>query len=110
MTATRSRARPRRNQGSRRLGATALAGSTVSMGCASPGCKWRIRPHLFLDPQELIVLRQPLAARDGADLDLAAAAGHRQVRQGGVLRLTAAGGDYRTVAGRPRQRDHVACL
>jgi len=34
---------------------------------------------LFLDPQQLIVLRQPFAAGHGADLDLARAGGDREI-------------------------------
>ena len=39
----------------------------------------RLEPHLLFNAQELIVLRQPLAACHRADLDLPGPGGHGQV-------------------------------
>src|SRR5680860_588636 len=43
--------------------------------------------ELFLDAEQLVVLRDPLGPRRGTGLDLAAVRGDREVRDGGVLCL-----------------------
>ena len=45
------------------------------------------RPQLFLDPNKLVVLRQPVRAGEGAGLDLAAIGRDRKVGDRGVLGL-----------------------
>src|SRR3989475_9065933 len=54
--------------------------------------------QLFLDAQELVVLRGPLAARDRAGLDLAGVDGHGEVGDERVLGLAGAVGNDRPVA------------
>src|SRR5947209_15731397 len=44
-------------------------------------------PQLPLDPQELVVLGDPVAARGGTGFDLARFPSHGEVRDGGVLGL-----------------------
>src|SRR5262245_66223627 len=50
----------------------------------------RVAAELFLDPQELVVLRCPVAARRGARLDLADVGGDGEVRDRRVLGLALA--------------------
>src|SRR6266581_1300636 len=54
--------------------------------------------ELFLDAEELVVLGDPVGARGGSGLDLAAVAGHRQIRDGGVLGLARAVAHHAGVA------------
>src|SRR4051794_30947929 len=49
------------------------------------------RPQVSLDPQQLVVLGQPLGLGDRADLDLAAARADREVGHERVLGLARAG-------------------
>src|SRR5690349_314291 len=46
--------------------------------------------ELFLDPDKLVVLREPVRARQRAGLDLAAIRGDGQVGNGGILGLAGA--------------------
>ena len=61
--------------------------------------------QLFGDPQQLVVLGQPFAAGDRADLDRVGGRGHGQVGDRGVFGLAAAGRNDVAIAGLPRQRD-----
>src|SRR5262245_42309146 len=49
-----------------------------------PARECRVGSHLFLDAEKLVVLRQPFAAGDGADLDLAGAGSHGEIGDGRV--------------------------
>src|SRR5690606_355409 len=64
----------------------------------------------FLDAQQLVVLGDPLAARRGTGLDLAAAGGHRQVGDRGVLGLAGAVAHHALVAAGGGQPDRVQGL
>src|SRR5207244_7015251 len=60
-------------------------------------------PQLPLDPQELVVLGDAVAARGGAGFDLARFPSDREVRDGGVLGLAGAVADDRRVAAAERE-------
>src|SRR3712207_7315520 len=49
--------------------------------------KTRAWPQFVLDPQQLVVLREPIRARQRPGLDLSAVGGHREIGNGSVLRL-----------------------
>src|SRR5207244_8228118 len=113
----RRRAPPRARPWRRRRGA---AGSTPlrRAEALSPGdarVEGAPRPRrgvtqLFLDAQELVVLRGPLAARDRAGLALAGVDGHGEVGDERVLRLAGAVGDDRSVARALGELDRLARL
>src|SRR5690606_40689322 len=65
------------------------AGLTIRRERAAAGVPGRV-VELLLDPQELVVLGDPLRPRRRAGLDLAAPGRHREVRDGGVLGLAGA--------------------
>ena len=64
----------------------------------------------FLDPQQAIVLGQPLGARHRADLDLAGGGGDGEVGDGRVLGLARAGRDDRAIAVAPGQEQGIERL
>ena len=89
------------------LPTAALAASCARRLALEPGCRsvpraTRVerrlageaghRAELLLDPQQLVVLGDAVAARGGAGLDLTAAGGHREVGDRRVLGLAASGG------------------
>src|SRR5207247_8310753 len=65
---------------------------------------------LLVDAQELVVLREPLAARRRARLDLTDAGRDREVGDEGVVGLAAAMRDHRSVSRAPRALDGVERL
>ena len=71
------------------------AGSHLPAAHRVPSRERRSRPEVFLDPEQAVVLGQPLGAGDRADLDLAGGGGHGEVGDGGVLGLARAGRDDR---------------
>ena len=54
----------------------------------SPSRERRAGSKIFLDPEESVVLREPLGTRHGADLDLPGSRGHGQVGDGCILGLS----------------------
>ena len=72
--------------------------------------KPRGRPELLLDPQQLVVLGQPVGARHRAGLDLAAVGGHGEIGDGGVLGLAGAMRHHAAIGGALRQLDRLQGL
>src|SRR5690606_1880077 len=64
----------------------------------------------LLDPQQLVVLRDPVAAGGGPGLDLPGVGGHGQVGDGGVLGLAGAVADHAGPAGAVRALHRVEGL
>src|SRR5439155_4554176 len=91
---------------SRMPGSALAAGRRMGLAEAREGARTREAgrlPQLPLDPQELVVLGDAVAARGGAGFDLARFPGHREVRDGGVLGLAGAVADDRRVAAAERE-------
>src|SRR5258707_15638314 len=73
----------------------------------TPGV-FRLRPQLFLDPLELVVLGGTVGARERPGLDLSALRGNREIRDGCILGLALAvrhdGGEYRRLGHMDRRQ------
>src|SRR5438477_12377125 len=63
--------------------------ASASIEWARPGIAG-IGSQLLLDAQELVVFGEPVGAREGAGLDLAAAGGHGEIGNGRILGLARA--------------------
>ena len=70
----------------------------------------RRRSELTLDPQQPIVLGDPLGAARGTRLDLTRSGGHGQIRDERVLRLSGAVRDHDPETGRLGQADGIQRL
>src|SRR4051812_15698130 len=67
-----------------------VAGRLGSCPGSQAGAVDRAGAQLLLDPEQLVVLGDPVGARGAAGLDLAAVGGHGDVGDGGVLGLAGA--------------------
>src|SRR6476620_5386603 len=75
------------------------SGRAIGLDRRRPGIARRLA-KLFLDPQQLVVLRRPIRPRQAASLDLSAAERDREIGDGRILGLARPVAHHRGIARR----------